>query len=650
MIYTNLHFVDLKELGYGHRIFLFSKNNPPAVSINPSDEIGKLGIRIHTPASKIFHKTIKITAKDCTTSQEIILYLNRSSAIKWINAQNHQNHQNHQLNLQASHEQITDSLNQLFNKSLNKENLACLNHAKVHSNTTKIQGLYCKMIMRLTASSWGLFKLRMKLLTSSEKHLKNYSEALACDAFKQAKASVPAYRDFISSHKIVSFSDIPPTSKDNYIKEYVKREKFGELSLYSNCIIPPGSKKDTSTGTSGKPTSWYRGPQEIREINRSICFSAKMILGDRPYYFINGFALGPWATGIAIANAAATDSNATVCNIGLDTQEIFQAIKDAINILPPKHPIIVAGYPPHLKEVVELSIKEGFSLDDHEVIGIVGGESISESQRELILAQPGVRTGFSKCYSAYGASDLDVAIGYETDFAIELRQHLHQNAKLAKEMLGDSEFVPMIFPYNPLNYHIETDADQNLIYTCVRGDRISPRIRYNLGDRGKIMPHSDLMAILKKHGIKMKSRTLLPLPFLFVWGRVGTHVSLEGLKIAPENLDDALRSEKLFPMVQHYGFLQFERNGNKGIEILIEMEETSGQDHELIHEKVIQGLRRFNQEFNKLMSQGRPQPTIRIYQKGTSPMSLQREKYPHRKKQYIFNDGDEFVRTSFSPT
>lgn len=644
---TDLQFVDYSSLGYGHRVGLFLKDNPSLFLTNPREEIGKFGISNHPSClARFFHKIIAISATEFKTNNKKMIYLNRSSLIKWLNAQLNEEDQ---INWNHTDAEIISKLNNIGNLAVTSKKTLKLNNQQINSFLSKLTSTFCQVILSLTSSFWGLFRIRMKLFTLSESHLKNYSESLACASFRSSFKQVKAYKDFVGKQSISKFSDIPITCKENYIKRYSQKEGFGESSLYVEDVIPAGSKKDTSTGTSGKPTSWYRGPEEISMNNRLISFLQKAFLGDRPYYLINGFALGPWATGMAIANAAAHDPNATLYNIGLDINEIFQAIKDAVKIVSKDCPILVTGYPPHLKEVVDLAVKEGFLLEDYNIIGVVGGEYISENQRELIIANRNpnnYRTGFKKCYSEYGASDLDVSIGYETDFTIELKQRLHQNPELAKELLGDSEFVPMIFLYDPLNYYIETDVEQNLIYTCVRGDRISPRVRYNLGDRGKTMAYSDVLALLKKYDISMQFSSKLPLPVLFVWGRVGTHVSLEGLKIAPENLDDALRDQGLFSKVQHYGFLQFEENGVRSIEILIETENGDENEHQQLHEKIISGLRKYNHEFNKLMSQNRPWPQLRIYKKGTSPMAVQRSRYPHRKKQYIFNRGDQFVQES----
>ena len=150
----------------------------------------------------------------------------------------------------------------------------------------------------------------------------------------------------------------------------------------------PGSIRDTSTGTSGIPTAWYRGPKEVTAAQQVIGFRSRAILGDGPYYFVNGFALGPWATGVTVARGV----------VGADQKSYYEqhrpesrgdclkAIKEAARLFPTR-PIIVAGYPPHMQELVELANQEGFPLHDHNVLALVGGEGMSETQRDLITAQ-----------------------------------------------------------------------------------------------------------------------------------------------------------------------------------------------------------------------------------------------------------------------
>ena len=80
----------------------------------------------------------------------------------------------------------------------------------------------------------------------------------------------------------------------------------------------------------------------------------------------------------------------------------------------------------------------------------------------------------------------------------------------------------MVFHYDPMNYHVECDDEDNLLFTCTRNDRSSPRIRYNLGDKGRVYASSDVQALLAKYGMFQQPKTNLPL--MFVWGRDSTVV------------------------------------------------------------------------------------------------------------------------------
>lgn len=55
--------------------------------VNPRDQLGKIGIRSHGKIGKIFRDTVTIQAKAQTTGEWTTWYLNRKSAVQWINAQ-----------------------------------------------------------------------------------------------------------------------------------------------------------------------------------------------------------------------------------------------------------------------------------------------------------------------------------------------------------------------------------------------------------------------------------------------------------------------------------------------------------------------------------------------------------------------------------
>lgn len=671
--YTTLNFNRGATLSYGKRIGFVDENDKSLFKANPRGEIGKLGISYHNAFESLFHSTIKVNVTDNITLAKRTVYLNKKSAVKWLNSQlpngqkvTNRTKSNEILNkinnlstvLKQTKKEAEESAQDTYNKTGEPTYSTSFNKRSLHSIVDRIKAFFWKSFTKFTNSSWNRLRLRFALRIK-EKTVAEASQILAVSAHQQAKR-VPAYNQLLQKQggRFSTFDQVPVTSKDNYIKPALKSEN--EKSLYLDGKIPLKVKRDTSTGTSGPSTPWYRGAEEQQHVERMTTYAAKAVLGDRPYSFINGFAMGPWATGVTATLAMTNNAQAGVAVIGPNIDEIYSCIKEQARIYGKQHPIVVSGYPPHIRAVVEKAVEEGFPMHEYTVIGVVGGEAMSEDLRDLLVEQKDgngkvTRTGLKQCYSSYGASDLDINIGYESDFEIELRKLCHkpENAALAEELFGKNEFKPMIFHYDPLNYHIETDKHRNLYYTCVRGDRISPRVRYNLGDVGKTMPVSDLLATLKKHGINLKNPPNTNLPLLFIWGRQGAQVSFRACKLAPENLGEGIRrldAEDLHGLnaeIGHYGFYQYEDHGKTMTEIHLEFNEEKGFDEANVNllQSLIGKLASVNTDFAAQVAacpQGE-MPRLRVFKKGESPMAIQQQKYPMRKKQYIFKTGDEFI-------
>lgn len=484
--------IDLSSSAYGHRICF----GECPINVNPRNELGKFGIKAHNKFTRLFHKTIALADYLDT---EKTYYLNKKSTVKWIRSLTHDDTVSKHSTNDAIIAKIVEILENPPSQSDYKRPSI---NTQTLSRVNKLRGNFWQGFFNFTAKTWTLFKARFFVFRPSERTLKTASEMAAVAQFFVARKTVPDYLEFLDTsveEHPRKFFEIPFTSKENYIKPSMESDDHGR-GLYKGNVIPSGSRNDTSTGTSGVPTQWYRGRKEQETVKVLSSYAARAILGDRPYYFINGFALGQWASGLTAFAATNNDPNAIVSSPGMDdVHKIYNAIKQAINLMEPDYPIVVAGYPPHLREVVELAIQEDFDLSSHNIIGVVGGEGISEGQRALIVAQKDenlnvLREGFRHCYSTYGASDLDINIGYESEFEIELRKLCHENAELSAELFDGKSTIPMIFHYDPLNYHIETNEEDHLIFTCARDDRISPRIRYDLGDIGKVMSCSDVVA------------------------------------------------------------------------------------------------------------------------------------------------------------
>ncbi len=316
-------------------------------------------------------------------------------------------------------------------------------------------------------SSWGTYKtLFIPGLVGPARD--SISRRRAAAAFFNARARVPAYREFLSQHDALdvrAFADVPPMDKESYIKRWPIEQ------LCQGGKIPErGVVIDESSGSSGTATNWVRGNAERHAARRLIQHSARVTFGEKGFVLLNAFALGPWATGMNVSMSLV--DRCILKSIGPDAHKVAATLE----FLGPKYRYVIAGYPPFLKALVESA-----SLDwaKFEIIAVVGGEGMSEALRAVLNKY------FRKTISSFGASDLEINLAVETDYSIGVRQALASDAALARDMCG-AEGLPMIFQYDPLNVLIESDADRNLLFTINRLENISPRVRYNIHDRGVV--------------------------------------------------------------------------------------------------------------------------------------------------------------------
>lgn len=315
-----------------------------------------------------------------------------------------------------------------------------------------------------------------------------------------------------------------------------------------------------------------------------------------------------------------------------------------------KKQIVIAGYPPFLKDLSNYMKDIDLNIADFSVIGVVGGQAISEAMRDILK-----KDGFNEIYSSYGASDLDINLGVETEYEMTVRKAIEKNPDLARELYGSSNRgLPMVFHYDPWNYHVEClDGNNNeddeankdkdsLVFTANRNDRSSPRIRYNLGDKGRIYAASDVQALLAKYGIFEKPRVNLPL--MFVWGRDST-TTYNGANLAFTELERAITDIDPEDIILKKAFYTYHDNdGNDKLEIWLELKDNEHmpQQDEMKNFacSLISKLCSINQDFSfqvNDLDDNKILPVVRFFKRGQSPIS---EANGHRKQVLIFNQNN----------
>jgi phenylacetate-CoA ligase len=236
---------------------------------------------------------------------------------------------------------------------------------------------------------------------------------------------------------------------------------------------------------------------------------------------------------------------------------------------------------------------------------------------------------FRTTISCFGASDLEINLAVETPFTVALRESIMADERLGSDIYG-SEGLPMVFQYDPLNTFIESDGERSLLFTINRLENVSPRIRYNLHDRGIVRTVAELEPILLDHGLSAQRLGLkTALPVMFHWGRQDSSVAFYGCKITPEDVQHALvHLARSLGTVANFALHPYEdADANKRLELWLEMDNGVAlpADRDAATTDLLRELAAVNQDFRESVKMIRPalRPTVVFHRFGESPMSGQ---------------------------
>ena len=378
----------------------------------------------------------------------------------------------------------------------------------------------------------GTRRSRWALQHLDEEHVLHEGRRRALMAARRAFRKVPAYRDFLARHGVTSihlpFEKLPIMAKDNYVRAYRTEER-----CLNGAYLSAGVAIDESSGSTGTPFNWVRGAQERRRVRRELARMLEFMFGKQPRIAINAFSMGAWATGVTMGEAL--ELHSVVKSTGPDLEKILHTLE----FFGPAPSYFICGYPPFLKLLLDSMRGRGFPLNDYALHALVGGEGMSEEFRRYLLR------GFRSCYSGYGASDLEVGIAVETPEAVRIRGLLHDHHDLRGALLEGDHRVPMVFQYNPATHYIETNEENELIVTLNYSRILSPRIRYNIGDEGRLFTRRELLKRLRQLGYPLETQRdrALPFPYVFLYGRRDQTISLMGANIYPEDVERVLFAE-----------------------------------------------------------------------------------------------------------
>ncbi|MEV0128731.1 phenylacetate--CoA ligase family protein [Dactylosporangium sp. NPDC050688] len=361
--------------------------------------------------------------------------------------------------------------------------------------------------------------------------------------FHEVAASVPAYRSFLREHgvdpaAVVSadaFAGVPLLTKATYHRRYPLPQ------LCRGGLLDAAETVAVSSGSSGEPTVWPRSVLDELVVARRF---EQALVGSfradrRRTLVVVCFALGSWVGGMYTAAAcrhlAAKGYPITVATPGNNLDEILRVVQE---LGPHFEQVVLAGYPPFVKNVVDAGRQRGVDWPRHSIRLLLAGEVFSEEWRTLVGSRAGMSDPLADSVSLYGTADAGV-LGTETPLSVAIRRFLAGRPDAARELFGDPR-LPTLVQYDPATRYFETH-DGTLLFT---GDGGIPLVRYHIADEGGLLPYDAMLAFCRELGFDpaagLDTAAAPRLPFVWVFGRSLFTVSYFGANIYPENVTVAL--------------------------------------------------------------------------------------------------------------
>ncbi len=468
---------------------------------------------------------------------------------------------------------------------------------------------------------------------------------VANDAIRRTKA----YPAFLAEHGIAvnevrdadGLTRLPVIDK----RSYVDRFALPDLTLDGKCAAAYTIEK--SSGHTGGSYYWLRLPEEDAMFPQYLehAFAQFYGMGERSTLVLITLALGTWTSGEKMAQAlrevaASGRYELTVMAPGTDTDEIIEIVRDLGGFY---DQVVIVGYPPFLKTVIDEGSRRGIDWSSMTVKLGLGGEGYSEQWRAHLGRQLGidVTRDLLAISGGYGAADIGMSIGREYPLTVMIRQLCLGDPALASALfMNDEPFngtLPGLVQYNPATCFVEA-VDEELVFTVRSG---IPLVRYNIHDRGGVVPFDTALEIVRDHGYDVTARLselgygreqIWKLPFFYVYGRSDGTVSIVGANIFPENVQTVLAEEGDDQIITFRLAVLTTEEYSQRLRIDMEHHDPDLLDSERealaerYHAMLVRGLRTVNADFRDAHDDN-PQcadPMVCVHARGSGPFAQHR--------------------------
>jgi phenylacetate-CoA ligase len=433
------------------------------------------------------------------------------------------------------------------------------------------------------------------------------------DLFKNMALNVPAYRNFLRENSvrnaairtIEDLSLVPTMTKKNYLQKNPLKNLLWHGSMHSPHVLT------STSGSTGKPTYFARSHEvdEHSSFIHELIFRTSSLKNDKSTLVIVCFGMGVWIGGLITYQAFELMSRRgypiSILTPGINKKEILRALAD---LAPQYEQIILAGYPPFLKDVIDEALVQGISFAKHRVKLLFAAEAFTENFRDHLAERVGIQNPLTDAINIYGSADIGT-MAFETPFSILARRLAMKDKKLFASIFGGTTKTPTLAQYVPEFVSFEAPNGEIL----VSGNSALPIVRYSIGDHGGVYTFRELVEQYKLNGIDLLKEAksagihthVYELPFVYVYERSDLATTLYGLQVYPETIKEVLINKRFVDSLTGKLTLITKYDDNHDQYLEINIERKSGKEagkafaSELLVE-IIKSLRERNSEFREL--------------------------------------------------
>ncbi|MGH7141416.1 MAG: phenylacetate--CoA ligase family protein [Minisyncoccia bacterium] len=451
-----------------------------------------------------------------------------------------------------------------------------------------------------------------KMRARSSKSWLERGKKQALALFARTATEVPAYKNFLAASHIKpahinSFDDFAAVSTIS--KSYIREHSAQELMWHGTTATP--HIYTATSGSTGKPAYFARSKtvDQNTSLLHELFFRSTTLNPERSTLVVDCFGMGIWIGGLityeAFERLQSRGYPFAIITPGINKTEIFKALKE---LLPNYDQLILIGYPPFIKDIVDEAGENNVTFENKEVALLFAAEAFTESFREYLAEKVGISNLLANTANIYGTAELG-AMAIETPLSILIRRLALANRPLFERLFGPITKTPTLAQFNPESVLFE-GVGGNLIIT---GDSAMPLVRYALGDQGNVHTFDEIERLCGEHGIDLvhemtkagMTHTMTKLPFVHVYERADLSTTLYGLLIYPETIKEVLLRKEFASFLTGKLALvtRYNESHDQYLEVNIELRpdaQAPATMHKHLAAQIVENLREKNAEFSEL--------------------------------------------------